>query len=128
HIPDDRNGIKFNKPNGELLKDDEAPMTSQAVELPNDLFTADGRFRTPPALPPPDPAARTGYLQRYLRGFPGQPLSGARLGLYQHSAVGRELVMEILRGLGAEVRPLGRSDRFIPVDTEAIRPEDIALA
>jgi len=26
------------------------------------------------------------------------------------------------------VTPLGRSDKFIPVDTEAIRPEDVKLA
>jgi phosphomannomutase len=128
HIPDDRNGIKFNKPGGELLKEDEAPMTAQAVEVPDELFTADGKFRTQPRLPRPDPGARRGYLQRFLRGFPGKPLNGVRLGLYQHSAVGRDVVMEILRGLGAEVLALGRSDRFIPVDTEAIRPEDSALA
>jgi phosphomannomutase len=30
--------------------------------------------------------------------------------------------------LGAEVTPLGRSEKFIPVDTEAIRPEDVELA
>ena len=29
--------------------------------------------------------------------------------------------------LGAEVTLLARSDTFIPVDTEAIRPEDIEL-
>ncbi len=33
HIPDDRNGIKFNnKPGGEILKDDERGMSSQVVE------------------------------------------------------------------------------------------------
>jgi phosphomannomutase len=36
--------------------------------------------------------------------------------------------VQVLAGLGAEVLPLGRSDRFIPVDTEAVRPEDQALA
>jgi len=38
------------------------------------------------------------------------------------------VLVEILAGLGAEVTPLGRSDKFIPVDTEAIRPEDVQLA
>jgi len=30
--------------------------------------------------------------------------------------------------VGANVVTLGRSDRFVPVDTEAVRPEDVALA
>jgi len=33
-------------------------------------------------------------------------------------------MVKILSGLGAHVTPLGFSDSFIPVDTEAIRPED----
>jgi len=32
HIPDDRNGIKFNKCAGEVLKSDEKGMSSQIVE------------------------------------------------------------------------------------------------
>jgi len=35
---------------------------------------------------------------------------------------------EILSGLGAEVKTLGISETFIPVDTEAIRAEDIEFA
>jgi phosphomannomutase len=50
------------------------------------------------------------------------------LGLYAHSAVGRDLMQEIYESLGARVTRLGDSDVFIPVDTEAIRPEDVALA
>ena len=33
-----------------------------------------------------------------------------------------------MRSLGAEVELLGRSETFIPVDTEAIRPEDVEYA
>jgi len=38
------------------------------------------------------------------------------------------MLVEIFKGLGAEVVPVGWSDTFIPVDTEAIRDEDVALA
>ncbi|MFM1891701.1 MAG: hypothetical protein RLZ44_778, partial [Pseudomonadota bacterium] len=38
------------------------------------------------------------------------------------------VLREILAGLGAEVLCRGRSAAFVPVDTEAIRPEDVALA
>ncbi|HPB75497.1 MAG TPA: phosphomannomutase, partial [Chromatiaceae bacterium] len=44
-----------------------------------------------------------------------------------HSSVAREALYEVLTGLGAEVERLGRSEVFIPVDTEAIRPEDVRL-
>src|SRR5690606_9022729 len=37
HIPEDRNGIKFNRPDGEILKDDEKGIREQEVELPDDF-------------------------------------------------------------------------------------------
>jgi phosphomannomutase len=129
HIPSDRNGIKFNKCAGEVLKDDEAGITRQVVDLPDGLFTADGAFAS--AVVPTRPvatAAVEAYVARYLNVFPKDCLKGLRLGVYQHSAVGRDVMVQILSGLGAEVTPLGRSGTFIPVDTEAIRPEDVALA
>lgn len=131
HIPDDRNGIKFNKPTGEVLKDDEAGMTAQVVELDEALFDSRGLFARPgpaPAAATEDPAAGRAYIRRYLDAFPASALAGLRLGVYQHSAVARDVLVEILRGLGAEVVPLGRSETFLPVDTEAVRPEDVALA
>lgn len=129
HIPADRNGIKFNKSSGEILKADEAGIRAQVVELDGGLFDTDGRFvGEAPAAPLIDDAARLGYRDRYLAFFPAQCLAGLRLGVYQHSAVGRDLLLELVRRLGAEALPLGRSATFVPVDTEAIRPEDVALA
>ncbi|QFG36524.1 phosphomannomutase [Paracoccus pantotrophus] len=127
HIPDDRNGIKFHRPGGEILKPDEEGMARQALAPDPARFDPDGGLAE--AAPLPEPMdIEDGYLRRYLDFFGKDALSGLRLGLYQHSAVGRDLIARILRALGAEVLPLGRSDRFIPVDTEALRPEDIALA
>ena len=128
HIPDDRNGIKFNKASGEVLKEDEKGMSSQVVEWDDAQFGTDGNFAK--ALPPPDvsPVAGENYVMRYLNFFSPDALSGLRIGVYQHSAVGRDVLVKILSHLGAEVTPLGRSEKFIPVDTEAIRPEDVELA
>ena len=127
HIPDDRNGIKFQRAAGEVLKTDEAGMARQAVTLDPSRFTADGHLID--AVPLPEPQGiEEGYLQRYVAFFGPTALAGMTVGLYQHSAVGRDLIARILTALGAEVLPLGRSDRFIPVDTEALRPEDIRLA
>ncbi len=129
HIPEDRNGIKFNKIAGEILKDDEPGIMAQVVEWDDAQFDDQGGFRDKGGdMPPLEHAAREGYVRRYLDAFPDAPLSGLRIGVYQHSAVGRDVIVEILSGLGAEVVALGRSERFIPVDTEAIRPEDAELA
>src|SRR5260221_765424 len=45
HIPDDRNGIKFNKINGEVLKSDEASTKEQILEIDPDLFDDKGKFK-----------------------------------------------------------------------------------
>ena len=127
HIPDDRNGIKFNLPSGEILKDDEASIRAQTVVLPEAHFAADGSLLAP-ALPMEEDAAFAAYIERYLRFFPTDWLAGLRVGLYEHSSVARDAFHALLTGLGAEVTRLGRADTFIPVDTEAIRPEDVQLA
>ncbi|MCB1760815.1 MAG: phosphomannomutase [Gammaproteobacteria bacterium] len=128
HIPDDRNGIKFYLPQGEILKHDEAQIRRQSVRLPARRFLADGRFSTPQELPPEDDAAYLAYRDRYLDCVPQEALRGMRVGLYEHSAVSRLVLAEILQALGCELVRLGRSEVFVPVDTEAVRDEDVALA
>ncbi|MBK1718947.1 phosphomannomutase [Thiocystis violacea] len=130
HIPDDRNGIKFNLPTGEILKRDEEGIRAQRVERPAGLFDAAGAFLAPRSsdLPEPDPSAYRDYVARYLDFFPKGCLAGLRVGVYEHSSVAREAFVDVLAGLGAEVTRLGFSAVFIPVDTEAIRPEDQVLA
>lgn len=130
HIPDDRNGIKFNRTDGEVLKPDELAMRAQTVTLP-DLFDDGGMLIQPVdrsvdcGAPIDAPAP---YVARYIDFFGPEALRGTKLGIYEHSAVGRDVLAGIVESLGAEVVRLGRSDRFIPVDTEAVRPEDRALA
>ena len=128
HIPDDRNGIKFNKPTGEILKQDEAGMAGQVVEINDALFDADGGFVTASGARNISQEAGENYVARYLNCFAPDSLKGFRVGVYQHSAVIRDMLVKILSGLGAEAVALGRSEKFIPVDTEAIRPEDVELA
>ncbi len=128
HIPDDRNGIKFNKPTGEILKQDEHGISAARVEIPAGCFDAEGRAIDPLALPPEDDTAYRAYVQRYLDFFPAACLAGIKVGVYEHSSVARNALGAIFAGLGAEVVKLGRSATFIPVDTEAVRPEDVQLA
>lgn len=120
HIPFDRNGIKFYRAEGEITKADELG-----------ILAALGQARpetVPGRVVGDDGAAAAGYLERALGFFPAGVLAGWRVGVYQHSAVGRDLIGATLTGLGAEVVALGRADHFVPIDTEAIRPEDAALA
>jgi phosphomannomutase len=130
HIPDDRNGIKFNLPTGEILKQDEEGIRRQAVLLPQGLFDAAGRMVAATAMPLPatDPAAYDAYLARYLDFLPAGCLEGTRVAVYEHSSVARDAFCAVLTGLGAQVQRLGFSTSFVPVDTEAIRPEDTELA
>lgn len=50
HIPDDRNGIKFYKPEGEILKDDEQAMTARSIVIPAGLFDGRGAVLAAPPL------------------------------------------------------------------------------
>ena len=125
HVPADRNGLKFYLPMGEIMKQDEVEIAAICGKLrangaAADDFTASGALRFP------DSAGRLLgtrdglYRRRYLDSFPPNCLRGLRLVFYEHSAVGRTLSVALLRALGADVVPVGRSARFVAVDTEAV--------
>lgn len=135
HIPFDRNGYKTNSAIGELLKTDETPIDihvrivrRRLYDQPFHLspFDANGNFKTPPKLPTPIDNGRDFYIQRYTDFLSCSSLEGIRVLAYQHSAVGRDLFVKILQLLGAEVLPTGRSEQFVPIDTEAIGDAELA--
>lgn len=127
HIPADRNGIKFNRARGEFLKSDEVAMREEDVSLPAEWFDDEGHLIHPITLPDITNVS-TAFVERYRDFFGEEALKGLRLGIYQHSAVGRDLLIDIVEALGGEAVPLGRSETFVPVDTEAVRKEDSELA
>lgn len=116
HIPFDRNGIKFYRPDGEISKADESAITN----LPLELITEN---LSPPALSV-NPNAIIDYENRYLDFFPANILSGMQLGFYQHASVARDVLKNILEKLGAQVVALDRSEVFIAIDTEAVSDQD----
>ena len=130
HIPFDRNGYKTNTSAGELLKCHEQPINEHVLAVRERLyaqpadtspFGANGQFKDGPReLPEVDLAATEAYVSRYLDFMGPKALSGLKVVAYQHSAVGRDLLPRILRELGAEVFPAGRSEVFVPIDTENI--------
>ncbi|MET0691355.1 MAG: phosphomannomutase [Candidatus Binatia bacterium] len=133
HIPFDRNGIKINKSVGEILKSDETGITREIERVrveeyssaTTSAFDSGGMLKQAPELPPLDRAAEENYVRRYLQSFTPGGLSGLRVLVYQHSAVGRDILPRILSELGAEVIAAGRSDTFIPIDTENITDEQL---
>ena len=83
---------------------------------------------SPSPLPAVDTAALDAYVARYTDFFGLGALAGTRVALYEHSSVARDVLRTVFEHLGAEVLSLGRTDTFVPIDTEAVRAEDIAQA
>lgn len=112
HIPADRNGLKFYTAAGEFTKADEGPLAAAVAA------------RSAPSREMPETvvnrAARDAYVARYTGAFAKDALAGTRIGVWMHSSAASEVLPEILSLLGAEVVPLGVSEAFVPVDTEAV--------
>ncbi len=131
HIPFDRNGIKLSKSGGEILKSDEPGIMREVervrLEDTGSAFTAAGMLERSADLPPLNRAAEERYVRRYLDSFAPGGLSGLRVLVYEHSAVGRDIGGRILRELGAEVVTAGRVETFVPIDTENVTDELLDL-
>ena len=118
HIPADRNGLKFYTPTGEITKAEEAGILA-ALDQPA-VSSGQGAIRRGKVTQ--GTGALAAFSRRYLTAFGPQALAGLRIGVYQHSSVARDLLLDLLTALGAQAVPLGRSDMFIPLDTEALDP------
>jgi phosphomannomutase len=114
HIPFDRNGIKFYRPDGEITKVDECEIINNS----NLMISVNIK------LPQVKEKAAINYLDRYRNYFGKNCLTGLKIGIYEHSSAGRDLYAELFRSLGANVISLGRSDEFVPIDTEAVAEID----
>lgn len=119
HIPFDRNGLKFYRADGEISKADEQAILNAEIEVPELELTA---------LPEVLVRAANDYIERYTSLFANDILKGKRVGIYEHSSAGRDLYAKLYSDLGAEVVALGRSDEFVPIDTEAVAQSDIEMA
>jgi phosphomannomutase len=133
HIPADRNGIKFYKVGGEILKDDEDAIKRAVASerqriydehIEESKFDTSGKLKEMAELPQIDDLVRTSYLKRYSSIFINKPLQGKKVVVYQHSAVGRDMLVELLHELGVITVSVGRSDVFVPIDTENVTLDD----
>jgi phosphomannomutase len=117
HIPADRNGLKFYLPGGEISKADEAAILAAVDTAPEVEAASRGGLTV-------NDNSGANWCARYVGAFGAKALSGLRIGVWSHSAVSRDLLCKALSDLGAEVTETGRSEIFVPVDTEAV-PDDI---
>lgn len=125
HIPEDRNGLKFYRAQGEIDKRDEAAILTWHAKLGITSVPEGARAFHAQR---PDIDLIGAYKARYQDFFGAGALTGLTVGVYQHSSVARDVIVDMLEALGARAVPLGRATSFIPVDTEALREEDEVLA
>ncbi len=115
HIPFDRNGIKFYRPDGEITKSDEQAILTKQVEFSSSNIFPDLKINC---------RAVDLYSERYTSLFDADFLTGKRIGVYEHSSAGRDIYQDLFESLGAEVFSLERTDEFVPIDTEAVAEAD----
>ena len=153
HIPADRNGIKFTKCSGEILKSDESGILENvrkerikvySTSEEDSIFDKKGTFKAtfePKFNELLRAECHTGesgelYINRYRSAFGNEFFPrGTKIFLYQHSAVGRDIVKDIFESLGAKIfapdieignEPL-RSDEFVSVDTESVSLKTLSI-
>ncbi|RJE76930.1 phosphomannomutase [Pseudoalteromonas sp. MSK9-3] len=127
HIPFDRNGLKFYRPDGEITKQDELSIVTlntlfEPVTCLSDLKISETAIER--------------YILRYTSLFEENNsvkpdsliLAGKRIGIYEHSSAGRDIYRQLFKQLGATVISLGRSNAFVPIDTEAVSIGDTRRA
>jgi phosphomannomutase len=133
HIPKDRNGIKFYKLEGEVLKEDEAAIKAAVARVRNKImsqevedsaFDADGSLKHPSQLPDIQKDAADNFIKRYSSLFDKNIFKGKTIVVYQHSSLAADMLVELLQALGAEVIPVDKSSIFIPIDTENVTAEN----
>ena len=134
HIPDDRNGLKFYRPDGEITKQDERSIVNELDKTAKGDKGGLSENDTPYHLaenyqsPPVVPDVLELYRKRCLSILPKSALQDMKIGIYQHSSIVRDFLVEVLSSLGAKTVAIGRADHFVPVDTEALRDFDRKLA
>ncbi len=152
HNPIGQNGLKFSKPCSELFKYEENIIlleVSQILESEykkdwdESIFDNKGMFKNVQYMKDDyeracfinaknstedfkiNLSAKEYYINRYEKPFKNI-LLGEKIVFYEHTAVSRDILPHIFRGMGVEIIRVGRVDEsreFIVVDTENINQD-----
>jgi phosphomannomutase len=98
HIPEDRNGLKFYRAQGEIDKNDEVRILAHHAAFDRQDLPMGARTRQADA---PETDLVAAYRARSLDFFGPGFLKGLTIGVYQHSSVARDVIVAVLEGLGA---------------------------
>ncbi|MBN1594706.1 hypothetical protein JW933_02160, partial [candidate division FCPU426 bacterium] len=131
HIPFERDGIKFNWTDREVMKSEEKGILAAVDQVMQELLAQPAaeslfdeygmfKFEHQPVLPESTSEAVDMADGRMARMLPPGSLGGMRVALYQHSAVGRDHIPRRLEKAGAQVYSTGRTEVFTAVDTEKL--------
>ncbi|MCK5450531.1 MAG: hypothetical protein KAI70_02050 [Candidatus Omnitrophica bacterium] len=154
HIPITENGMKFDRVNGEVWKQEEQSIIASVKDVMNEeflktdedsFFDIYGNFRPVKSmnqenavifekakkeLEKVNPKAVESYENHFLNAL-GRSLEGVDILFGEHTAVGRDILPDILEKMGATITRVGRKDatkEFFTVDTENVKPEYLEWA
>lgn len=120
HLPASHNGLKFFRPDGEAGRSDESAIRQENVNLPSERFDAEVQMQGGIPLGQVDYSIGYAFDERLLTFFPDQNLKGWRIGVLEQSTTAREHLARLLELMGATVVRLGRSEKFLALDTESM--------
>lgn len=151
HNPYGQNGVKFNKIDGEVLKEDENGILEEIHKVREieykkswreSMFNKNGFFKDYHEISDVYAAllllrawkalkkelindkAKELYIERYKKAF-GKSLIGEKIVFYCQTAIGRDIIPKVLEELGLEVIKeefVDEKIEFVPVDTEDMKP------
>ena len=98
-------------PDGEIDKRDEAAIIATFGR--SEARQAKGMFSA-------NSEAVVKWVARYVAAFGTQALDGRRISVWSHKRVALDQIIHALSSVFADVVELGRSETFVPVDTEAM--------
>ncbi|HEX2548458.1 MAG TPA: phosphomannomutase [Gammaproteobacteria bacterium] len=129
HIPNDMNGIKFYKADGEILKSDEKSIVEQTITINASLFDdQDQLLQLSDNELTVIPFAYHLYAERYFQFFSADALGELKIGIYAHSSVALDTLSDIFQKMGATLYVFGKSKSFHSIDTESLSHQDHAIA
>ncbi len=120
HLPAGHNGLKFFRSDGEAGRSDESAIRQEAVVLPSERFDAEAEMQGGIPLGGVNHDIGYAFDERLLTFFPDQELKGWRIGVLEQSTTAREHLVRLLELMGATVIRLGRSEKFLALDTESL--------
>ena len=120
HLDGHYNGLKFFRADGEAGRSDESGIRQQSVVLPSSRFDDQAQMYGGVPLGKVTHEMVQAYEQRLKDFFPRGCLAGWKIGVLEQSTTARKPLPHLLEHMGAKVVLLGRTEKFLALDTESM--------